>query len=336
MISTNWHDNRLSLMDANTKTLVSEFRSGAANAHVMAVPGISDVWFVSHIGGIATAEISADRLEMRQDPNIDLLRGAPGPHGLWFCDDGYHFLVAETFNNSASMHEIDLGPVAAAATGGSNPLATGIKNGSGAGGCTRGFAANAGTADVAIYSMTPTSGHEQLVRLTTWPDAPAAGVYKNAADNLALRVTDSGKDMATPHPLLPATETIEQKRWAHLPIQTPISPADATTHGRFIVTANKASFNVVITGLDANGLPWGSFTVPAGLGAHGVTFGKKSQCDTGGYGAICYYAYVTNTFEDYVSVYDLEKTQRCRLEVCLSQRAGVGRHYDPGMLFRVK
>ncbi len=79
-----------------------------------------------------------------------------------------------------------------------------------------------------------------------------------------------------------------------------------------MVTANKASLNVVITGLDAAGLPWGAFTVPAGPGAHGVTFGKKSQCDTDGDGvedtpypaATCYYAYVTNTFEDYVSTYD--------------------------------
>jgi hypothetical protein len=48
VISTNWHDNRLSLMDANTKTLISQFRSGATNAHVMAVPGAAnrDIWFV--------------------------------------------------------------------------------------------------------------------------------------------------------------------------------------------------------------------------------------------------------------------------------------------------
>jgi hypothetical protein len=133
---------------------------------------------------------------------------------------------------------------------------------------------------------------------------------------MAVRVIDPGTDVATPHALLP-TETIEQKRWAHLTIQSPVSPTDATTHGRFMVTANKASFNVFITGLDpVTGLPWGGFTIPAGLGAHGVTFGKKSQCDTNGDGVedtpasasvICYYAYVTNTFEDYVSVYDLEK-----------------------------
>jgi hypothetical protein len=146
--------------------------------------------------------------------------------------------------------------------------------------------------------------------------APANGVHKNAAGNIALRVTDPGADMATPHPLLPSTETIEQKRWGHLAIQSPVSPADATTHGRFMVTANKASFNVVITGLDATGRPWGVFTVPAGLGAHGVTFGKKKRCDTNNDGVedtdasstvICYYAFVTNTFEDYVGVYDLEK-----------------------------
>jgi hypothetical protein len=149
----------------------------------------------------------------------------------------------------------------------------------------------------------------------TWAAAPANGVFKNAAGNIALKVIDPGTDVATPHALLP-TETIEQKRWSHLTIQSPVSPADATTHGRFMVTANKASFNVAITGLDPAGLPWGVFTAPAGLGAHGVTFGKKSQCDTNHDGVeetaasaavVCYYAFVTNTFEDYVSVYDLEK-----------------------------
>jgi hypothetical protein len=318
VISTNWHDNRLSLIDANTKTLVSEFRSGATNAHVMVAPGPDnrDLWFVSHMGGSAMAEISAELLEMGKNPNVGLLRGAPGPHGLWMCDDAHHFIVADTFNNSTSMYDVDVGRVATTATGGTTPLATGIHNGVGAGGCARGFAGNAGTADLSIFNITPTFGAEHLDRDTTWTAAPANGALKNAAGNIALRVIEPGKDMATPHPLLPFTETIEQKRWSHLTIQSPVSPADATTHGRFMVTANKASFNVAITGLDTAGLPWGVFTVPAGLGAHGVTFGKKSRCDTNHDGVeetaasstvVCYYAFVTNTFEDYVSVYDLEK-----------------------------
>jgi hypothetical protein len=304
-------------MDATTKTLVSQFRSGAANAHVMVTPGAAnrDIWFVSHMGGKAMAEISADLLELGTDPNVGLLRGAPGPHGLWMCDDTYHFIVADTFNNSTSMYDIDFGNVATTATGGTIPLATGIKNGFGSGGCAKGFAANAGTADLAVYNITPTLGAEDLDRDTTWSAEHANGVHKNVAGNIALRVTDPGTDVAAPHAMLP-TETIEQKRWVHLPIQSPVSPADATTHGRFMVTANKASFNVVITGLDSSGRPWGVFTVPAGLGAHGVSFGKKSRCDSNNDGVedtdaspsvICYYAFVTNTFEDYVSVYDLEK-----------------------------
>jgi len=319
VISTNWHDNRLSLMDANTKTLVSQFRSGATNAHVMVAPGSDnrDDWFVSHMGGIATAAISAELLEAGHDPNIGLLRGAPGPHGLWFCDDEHHFIVADTFNNSTSMYDVDFGNVATAATGGSIPLATGLQNGFGAGGCARGIAANAGTADLSVYDIDSTIGSEQLDHNTAWSAAPTSGLHKNAVGNLAVRVTDPGTDLATPHPAAP-TETIEQKRWAHLPIQSPISPPDATTHGRFMVTANKASLNALITGLDSiTGLPWGSFMVPAGLGAHGVTFGKKSRCDTNHDGVedtdahypevVCYYAYVTNTFEDYIGVYDMEK-----------------------------
>ncbi|MCZ7626691.1 MAG: hypothetical protein M5R38_13725 [Candidatus Methylomirabilis sp.] len=75
-ISTNWHDNRLSLMDANAKTLISQFRSGATNAHVMVAPGADnrDDRFVSHMGA-ATAAVSAELLEAGHDPNIGLLRG---------------------------------------------------------------------------------------------------------------------------------------------------------------------------------------------------------------------------------------------------------------------
>lgn len=112
-ISTNWHDNRLSLMDANAKTLISQFRSGATNAHVMVAPGADnrDDRFVSHMGGAATATVSAELLEAGHDPNIGLLRGAPGPHGFWFCDEEYHFIVADTFNNSTSMYDVDFGAV---------------------------------------------------------------------------------------------------------------------------------------------------------------------------------------------------------------------------------
>lgn len=167
VVSTNWHDNRLSLIDANAKSLVSEFRSGAANAHVMVVPGASnsDKWFVSHMGGTAMAEISAELLQQGQNPNVGLLRGASGPHGLWMCDDEEHFIVADTFNGSTSLYDIDAGNVATTATGGAIPLATGIKNGFGPTGCERGFAGNAGSADLSIYDITPTLGARRSIEI---------------------------------------------------------------------------------------------------------------------------------------------------------------------------
>ncbi len=42
-------------------------------------------------------------------------------------------------------------------------------------------------------------------------------------------------------------------------------------------TANKASFNVSVTALNAQGDPTAIYTFPAGLGAHGVTFGHKAR-----------------------------------------------------------
>lgn len=285
-LTANWHDNTATLIDGTTKTVLNTKPVGAAAAHVQVSPGAIERWFVTIMGGVAVQEVDVSKLRAGQDPNVgNPIRGEFSPHGIWFCDDGDHFLTANTLAGTVSLYSANQKKQQSfVATGGKSPLATSVFGGYGTGGCTRAYSNNAGTASVSVYDINPTAG--TIARNTT--AIPAA--IRDASGNLKLRDT-----------------SIYPVRWVHMPIQSPASPADATTHGRYLVTVNKASFNVSITALDSQGTPTAIYTFPSGLGAHGANFGRKSLCDSGNPNDVCYYAYVTNTFEDYISVFDLEK-----------------------------
>lgn len=284
VLTANWHDNNLTLIDAAARRVAGTAPFGTAPAHVQVTPGATSRWFVTVMGGSAVQEVDLDQVKAGRDPTIGTpIRGEFSPHGIWFCDDGDHFVTANTLANTMSLYSADSRmQQASAGTGGTNPLASAVFSGYGPGGCARAYSNNAGTASVSVFDIDPVAG--TIARNTRVVPAH----LRDAAGNLKLRDTS-----ASP------------VRWVSMPIQTPVSPPDATAHGRFMVTANKGSFNVSITALDDRGDPTAIYTFPAGLGAHGVTFGRKARCDDGS--STCYYAYVTNTFEDYVSVYDLER-----------------------------
>ena len=285
-LTANWHDNTATLIDGTTKTVLNTKPVGAAAAHVQVSPGAVERWFVTIMGGVAVQEVDVSKLRAGQDPNVGApIRGEFSPHGIWFCDDGDHFLTANTLASTVSLYSANQKKQQSfVATGGKSPLATSVFSGYGTGGCTRAYSNNAGTASVSVYDINPTAG--TIAHNTT--AIPAA--IRDASGNLKLRDT-----------------SIYPVRWVHMPIQAPVSPDDATTHGRYMVTANKASFNVSITALDSQGTPTAIYTFPSGLGAHGANFGRKALCDSGNPNDVCYYAYVTNTFENYISVFDLEK-----------------------------
>lgn len=286
VLTANWHDNTATLIDANTKQMLNSYPVGAAPAHLQVTPGPTERWFMTIMGGVSVQELDLNKLRAGQDPNVGApIRGGTAPHGIWFCDDGDHYLTANTLANSISLYSVSQArQQSSAGSGGAAPLASAVFNGYGTGGCVRAYTNNAGSASISVYDIEPAGG------TVTRNSSVIPADLKDASGNLKLRDTAA-------NPV----------RWVHLPVQTPVSPADATTHGRFMVTANKASFNVSITALNSVGDPTAVYTFPAGLGAHGVTYGRKALCDSGNPGAVCYYAYVTNTFEDYFSVYDLER-----------------------------
>lgn len=311
VVYANWHDVTATVLDADTKQVIGDIPMGAANAHVMTAPRApnpssgSDRWFVTVMGGNKVQEFDPLLALQWGRPNLPAMGqssgagGAPAfsPHGMWFLDDGDHFLTANTLAGSASLYSISRpwsdidgrwgvgAQVAHQLTAGTSPLAAAILN-TGLPGSTQyvGYTNNAGTDDISVFAIDATSGSESLSRVQV--PAPLG----NALGNLALK--DLG---ATP------------KRWAHMPIQAVVSPPDATSHGRYLVICNKASFNVSVASLDAAGMPTGVYTFPAGLGCHGIAFGRKRLPNSN---RIAYYAYVTNTFENYVGVYDLERLER--------------------------
>ena len=300
----NWHDVTVTVLDADAKVILGDIPVGAANAHVMTAPnpafgGMHDRWFVTVMGSNKVQEIEPLRMLNASAPHLPAISqsggqvGNPGfsPHGIWFLDDGEHFVTANSLANSASLYSLydrwsdGMGrsgvgkEVAQASTGGSLPLAASVFN-TGRPKAERYtvYTNNAGTDDISVFVAETREGSKSLNRV------PLTGPYANAAGNIAL--TDLNA---------------QPPRWAHMPIQCAVSPPDATRHGRYMVVCNKASLNVSIVALDDDGLPTGVYTFPGGLGSHGVAFGPKKTKS-----GRAYYAYVTNTFEDHVSVYDLE------------------------------
>ncbi|MEW5884071.1 MAG: hypothetical protein AB1725_07595, partial [Armatimonadota bacterium] len=299
---TNWHDVTATVIDADTKTVLGDLAVGAANAHVMTAPDADgpDRWFVTVMGSNKVQELDPIRMLQLPEPDLPAISQSDGesgrpafsPHGLWFFDDGEHFVAANTLDGKVSLSSISepwSGPqgrsgigreVAQEETGGTAPLAASVFSVGDPNAMQYiAYANNAGTSDISVFSANVAPGRKSLQRIAIPPP------LGNAAGNLAL------KDFTT----LPV-------RWAHMPIQGVVSPSDATAHGRYLVVCNKASMNISVVALNDAGGPIGIYTFPAGLGAHGVSFGRKRG---GSDGSIAYYAYVTNTFENYVSVYDL-------------------------------
>lgn len=320
VVYANWHDTTVTVIDADMRQALGSYPVGAAVAHVMTAPNNpdpatgTDRWFVTVMGSNKIQEL-APWLDLEAGepgiPAISQQEGASGrpamsPHGIWFMDDGTHFVTADTLAGKVSLYSTSapwvngahsgIGrEVAQLPTGGSTPLAATVMNtGDPASTRYRVYVNNAGTDDISLFDADTRSGRESLKKVILPPP------LGNAAGNLALTNLDSS-------PI----------RWAHMPIQCPISPPDGTAHGRYMVVANKASLNVSIVSLDSKGDPKGIYTFPAGLGAHGVTFGRKATTSSSPRrpAPVAYYAYVTNTFENHVSVYDLEVLeQNIRLE----------------------
>ncbi|MEK7818090.1 MAG: c-type cytochrome, partial [Actinomycetota bacterium] len=161
VLTANWHDNGVTLINADTKEVLQTAPIGTAAAHVQVTPGAKSRWFVTIMGGSAVQEVDLMKLKAGQDPTTGMvpIRGEFSPHGLWFCDDGDHFLTANTLANTVSLYSANNKlQQSFTGTGGKSPLATSVFSGYGPGGCARAYSNNAGTASLSVYDINPTVG----------------------------------------------------------------------------------------------------------------------------------------------------------------------------------
>src|SRR3990172_793974 len=124
-LTANWHDNTVTLIDGTTKTVLNTKPVGAAAAHVQVTPGSAERWFVTIMGGVAVQEVDVSKLRAGQDPNVGVpIRGEFSPHGMWFCDDGDHFLTSNTLASTVSLYSANQKKQQSfVSTGGAAPLA---------------------------------------------------------------------------------------------------------------------------------------------------------------------------------------------------------------------
>lgn len=328
-VFTSWHDSRAVVVDAETYQVLGSFPVGAAPAHVMTAPARRgknepDRWFVTIMGSNKVQEIEPILDLSRAEPDRPEIgqgeahRGRPGfaPHGIWFLDHPEYFLTANTLAHSVSLYGTEIpwqdprnntgigAEINQLPTGGKSPLAVSVMNTNDPRALVyKAFCNNAGTDDVSLFRVLMNASPPRLQRIS------APKTLRNSQGNIPLKNLN-----------------LRPVRWAHMPIQAIVSPPDSTEHGRYLVVCNKASFNVSIIPLDPQGNPTGVYTFPAGLGAHGVAFGRKAP-DPKRPNSVSYYAYVSNTFENYVSVYDLELLEQM---INLEKRGQAPPEFRPG------
>jgi hypothetical protein len=239
-------------------------------------------------GGDAIVLLDPVLMENGLNPIVNTIRATPdqiqdGPHGMWPCSPGYGnlFLAGNMFSNTISLWDLDAGVLADwVSTGGVMPMNPHVLAGFG-GGCRRAFANNFQTNDVSFFDIDPVAKKVSRIPLT--------GPLANAAGNLALT------DLSLTPP-----------RWARSTIQGVASPQDSTTHGQWLFMSSKGYMGEFAIKLDNEGLPIQVYSLPVGLGAHGIAFVRKKTCRTNDPADVCYLVALAGSWADHVEFYDME------------------------------
>ena len=280
VIQTNWHDDYLTLIDAETKEVVKNYiQTGFDPAHVA---WTEDNMIITGVN--AGAELQIFDAAQITDPNMAASDIKPmetikasvalaGPHGFWHRDGlisaPYHLANQMVVIGMDELKEL-FEPIK---TGELDDPVTGDKIGAGI--------------NLASYLGPEINGHRFWV---------TTEVLLEHAKLLQGRQMIYDIGSAVGGPTNPTFVKILEV--GSTPIQSPVSP-----DGRYVVTANAggigAPAKITVTELDYNN-PANSRIVadlPGYPGSHGVTYGYKQG---GGL-----YAYVTNKFAPVLQVVDL-------------------------------
>ncbi|MEO9364770.1 MAG: hypothetical protein ABI341_01515 [Nitrososphaera sp.] len=294
VVQTNWHDNYLTVIDAEKHEIFKNYiTTGMDPAHIAVTP--DNKWVVTGIN--AGSEFQVFDASKMFDPNVkaedikpefSIRASVPlaGPHGFWLTPDGliagpYHManhIAVLSLNERKEMHK----PINPAQL--DDPASPGKKLGAGI--------------PIASYIGPEINGHRYWVTafLMLEHDRLLQG---------RLLIYDIGEKVGGPsNPTL-----VKVLKVNGTPIQSPITP-----DGRYVISANsgglfviddekhaKPAITVVKLDYEDPSKIDVALVIPGYAGTHGVSYGYKQG---GGL-----YAYVTAKFAPVLRVIDVEKIE---------------------------
>ncbi|MEM4634917.1 MAG: hypothetical protein QXL44_03405 [Candidatus Nitrosocaldus sp.] len=294
VVQTNWHDNYLTVIDAEKHEIFKNYiTTGMDPAHIAVTP--DNKWVVTGIN--AGSEFQVFDASQMFDPNVkpedikpafSIRASVPlaGPHGFWLTPDGliagpYHManhIAVLSLNERKEMHR----PINPAQL--DDPAAPGKKLGAGI--------------PIASYIGPEINGHRYWVTAFVM-------LEQDRLLQGRLLIYDIGEKVGGPsNPTL-----VKVLKVNGTPIQSPITP-----DGRYVVSANsgglfviddekhaKAAITVVKLDYEDPSKTDVALVIPGYSGTHGVSYGYK---EGGGL-----YAYVTAKFAPVLRVIDVEKIE---------------------------
>lgn len=265
IIQTNWHENYLTILDANTKKILkNRIKVGESPAHTHTTPGGKVVVSINAQTKIAVLDLNkvVDPAIPADQVPVRYIEVPLGPHGGWISPDGKIMVVANALSGAMSVVDLDAEKLLTKVD------LTKVTDLDG-----KPFGAN-----LPLYSaISPNRKYSATTTVLLTSDKLLQGRV----------VFQDMQDPANP-------KVVKVVPVGAVPIQSPFSP-----DGRWVVVANTGSANVSIISVDyAN--PANIKVVSeakAYRGAHGVAYGHKQG---GGF-----LAYVTNKYAPVLTVIDL-------------------------------
>lgn len=285
---TEWFDNYLTVFERKTGKSKGRTLVGNAPAHVMTRTDTNEV-HVSQNGGNNIVELAPGGTSIIQYLPMHTDGENTHPHAHWMSADGKMMVTPNPDTEDSTLYEFRGHSIAATTGVGHFPIATGMMPDS-----SKYYVANFLDSTISVIKInarhhdTPTAEPVKTIDLlglntTGVPDNLAESLKLGCYNPIAIDLVHGvNAEITVPHIAL-CNGSI-----GALPIQTPVSP-----DGRFMITANTLTANILITDTASNTVV---ATLGCDAGCHGVAFGAKKG---GGY-----YAYVSSKFSNRMIVVD--------------------------------
>ncbi len=265
IIQTNWHENYLTILDANTKKILkNRIKVGESPAHTHTTRGGKVIVTINASNKIAVLDLSkvVDPAVAADQVPVRTIEVPLGPHGGWITPDGKLMVAANALSGKMSVVDLDAEKLLTTVD------LTKVTDADG-----KAFGAN-----LPLYaSISPNGRYSATTTVLLTADKLLQGRV----------VFQDMRDPASP-------KIVKVVAVGAVPIQSPFSP-----DGKWVVVANTGTADISFIAVDyanpANIKVVG--TAKAYKGAHGVAYGHKQGSG--------YLAYVTNKYAPVLTVVDL-------------------------------